>query len=427
MADFFVDENGVAHPESNIKKDEDKKDDFSSKYGYSTLGDNPYYILKNLPLRGPIPTLDPILGLCEFEVDRFMDKKERDLAIKSKMKSIPCLDLSVPPSNLLNVKKFDKRKKIKICSDEMKSFASQLLQSAITNGIVASTFSGALQCNVDISKLAKSQDGFLRGFVSSNGKIAEQAKFREIPSVSITPMVVFQIASMITGQYYQHIITEQLNSISQKLDQVLSLLEEADRGALEAGFQNLQELASADYIDDEKMIRLNNVRDNAHNLVNKYRNIVLNIKLNDVGHSIIKNENEADDWVKALNDSRFLPYMQTVYMAEYLFYSSTIVLIRSQLAKDRRDESYIQALAQSVNNNFMEQYAQKYHDIKWTVCLNLVLLGDNASLGKENIKKLTDNVFKRFDSFDMSVRNTLSDLNPLYSIEYKDGEPIVES
>ena len=70
-----MDENGIAHPESNFKKDDDKKEEkdvFSSKYGYSSLGENPYYTLMNHPLLGAsvsIPTLDPILCSIKFGVD----------------------------------------------------------------------------------------------------------------------------------------------------------------------------------------------------------------------------------------------------------------------------------------------------------------------------------------------------------------------
>ena len=146
-----------------------------------------------------------------MEYDRKKEKDERIKAVNKLISEIPCTDLSVPSIGQAEIADLKECTRFKLPSDEMKVLASQFLQSAITNGIATRTFSGALRCNIDISKLAHSQDGFLRGVVMSDGKIAEQAKFTEIPSVSVTSMLAFQIASMITGQYYQHIITSQLN------------------------------------------------------------------------------------------------------------------------------------------------------------------------------------------------------------------------
>lgn len=420
MADYYVDENGVARPDQSSKKDDNHKG------GKSSFDD---CFCENVQLQIKANSLNsifwgPIWSIPQMEWGRKKEKDYRIELVKQLLSKIPCTDLAVPSIEQIEIAGLKENNRFKLPSDEMKVLASQLLQSAITNGIATSTFSGALRCNIDISKLAHSQDGFLRGFAMSDGKIAEQAKFTEIPSVCVTPMLAFQIASMITGQYYQHIITSQLNSISQKLDQVLSLLEEEDKAVIENDFSQLRALSSFDNFGMEDSIALRKIQDDAGKLRKKYKSLVLKINVDDVGRSWFRDKGEAEDWFKALNDSKFIPYMQVAFMAEYLFYCSNMVLLEREFAKpeSERDNGKINAWSANVNCDFMAPYAKKYHDVKWTVLLNLGLLKEGASWWTDDINSLCQKTFDQFNSFDSQVLNTLAQLNPIYSIEYKNGE-----
>lgn len=425
MADFYVDENGVARPDQPSKKDDnhkEKKSSFGSEFADGFLKSYRRQIERTCSILSVIR--EPISGTIGMQWDRKMDKDKRVKLVKQLRSEIPYVDLVAPSIEWAEIADLKECNRFKLPLDEMKALASQLLQSAVTNGIVASTFSGALQCNIDISKLAHSQDGFLRGFAMSEGKIAEQAKFTEIPSVNITPMLAFQIASMITGQYYQHIITTQLKSISQKLNQVLSLLEEEDKAIINDSFRQLQELSSFDSFGLEDSIVLRTIQNNAGKLREKYKSLVLKINVDNVERSWFRDKGEAEDWFKALNDSKFVPYMQVAFMAEYLFYCSNMVLLEREFAKPKseRDNGRIDAWSKHVNNDFMAPYVKKYHDVKWTVLLNLELLKEGALWWNEDIEKLYQMTFNQFNSFDTGVLNTLAQLNPIYSIEYKDGK-----
>ena len=425
MADYYVDENGVARPAQQSKKDDNHKEETSFVYSRIVNG-----FLKSrrrqLGRTASILSLigNPISGSIGIEWDRVKERGERIKAVKRLISKIPCTDLAVPNIEQAEIADLKECNRFELPANEMKVLASQFLQSAVTNGIATSTFSGAIRCNIDISKLAHSQDGFLRGFVMSDGKIAEQAKFTEIPSVSVSPLLAFQIASMITGQYYQHIITEQLNSISQKLDQVLSLLEEEDKAVIENDFSQLKDLSSFDNFEMEDSIALRKIQDDAGKLRKKYESLVLKINVDDVGHSWFRDKGEAEDWLEALNDSKFIPYMQVAFMAEYLFYCSNMVLLEREFAKpeSERDKGRIEAWSKYVNKDFMAPYAKKYHDVKWTVLLNLELLKEGALWWNDDIEKLYRMTFDQFDSFDTGVLKTLDQLNPVYSIEYKDGK-----
>ena len=341
------------------------------------------------------------------------------------MEKNPCDELSVGSVVSFNDSKIDENRRMKINSDEMKSMASQLFQNAVQAGLIYNTFSGTLRCNVDISKLAQAKDGALRGFVLEDGEIAEHAKFCELSAAEVAPLAVFAIASFATGQYYQHVITEQLSSISQKIDQVLNLLEAKDRGKLSFCFSELERLNEAKNCKPENVNELIHIRTEIGELRDAYRGLVLNVSLED-GKFYWFDKNEASYWESALNNSKFMPYMNIAFMAEFLYYLSTTMLIGWETAQPNPSYEQIKSLAKNLNRNFMEPYAKKYHEIKCKVCLHLTLLESTVGWKKEDVCATRIRIEDMFQSFDSSVRMTLSKLNPDFYIQFENGKPVIE-
>ena len=337
----------------------------------------------------------------------------------------PCDELSVGTIVPFNDIKVDENQRIKVNSDEMKSMASQLFQNAVQAGLVYNTFSGTLRCSVDVSKLAQAKSGFLRGFVIEDGQIAEHAEFCELSATEVAPLAVFAIASFATGQYYQHIITGQLNSIDKKIGQVLDLLETKDRAKLSNGFSELKNLNDAEIRRPGLFSMLMLIRKEFGELRDTYRELVLNVPLEDVGFSFF-DKNEAIDWETDLNKSKFIPYMNVAFLAEYLYYLSTMMLIGWESSKPDPDKGMIESWAKTINSNFMEPYAEKYHKIKCMVCLHLALLEASAEWRKEDVRATRIRIEEMFQSFDSSVRMTLSKLNPDFYIRFENGKPVVD-
>jgi len=363
---------------------------------------------------------------AHFDKEKANYRDYRVSFVNELMEKNPCDELSIGSVVPFNDGKIDEKQRIKVNSDEMKSLASQLFQNAVQAGLVYKTFSGALRCNVDISKLAQAKSGFLRGFVIEDGQIAEHAEFCELSAAEVAPLAIFVIASFVTGQYYQHIITGQLNSINQKIDQVLNLLEADDRATLFNDFRELKNLNDAKIRKPEDFIMLRNVRKEIGRLQHKYREIVLNsISFEDVGLSIF-DKNEAIDWEDALSKSKFIPYMNVAFLAEYLYYLSTMLLIGWESSKPDPDKGAIESWVGTINSNFMKPYAEKYHKIKCMVCLHLALLEVSAALGKEKVRATRIRIEKEFQSFDFSVREKLSKINPDFYIQFENGKPVID-
>jgi hypothetical protein len=414
MADFIVDMLGVARRVLQLMKGSRSRTTSDSK---KRFWDRETYLDCNFP---------KVHGAHFDKEKASFDRKYRLALVNELMEKNPCDELSVGSVVPFNDSKIDENRRIKINSDEMKSMASQLFQNAVQAGLIYNTFSGVLRCNVDVSKLAQAKSGFLRGFVIEDGQIAEHAEFCELSAAEVAPLAVFVIASFVTGQYYQHIITGQLNSINQKIDQVLNLLEANDRATLFNDFRELKNLNDAKIRKPEDFLMLRNVRKEIGQLQHKYREIVLNsISFEDVGLSIF-DKNEAIDWEDALNKSKFIPYMNVAFLAEYLYYLSTMLLIGWESSKPDPDKGVIESWAKTINSNFMEPYAEKYHKIKCMVCLHLALLEVAADWRKEDVRATRIRIEEMFQSFDSSVRMTVSKLNPDFYIRFENGKPVVD-
>ena len=137
-------------------------------------------------------------------------------------------------------------------------------------------------------------------------------------------------------------------------------------------------------------------------------------------------KNEAIDWEVALNKSIFIPYMNIAFLAEYLYYLSTMMLIGWESSKPDPDYGQIKSWSETINSDFMEPYAEKYHKIKCMVCLHLSLLEVIADWRKENVRATRIRIEEMFQSFDSSVRIKLSKINPDFYIQFENGKPIVD-
>lgn len=380
----------------------------------------------------------PSVGLeLKRQYDRYQEKKKREKAVACLVKDAPCNELIVMHSVECTPEKC-----LKINSPQMESFASELFATVLKQGLLKQDFSGMLQCNVDVSKLARSEDGFLRGFVlGPDGKISEQAKFREIPSIQISPAMAFQVMSFVTGQYYQHIITKQLNSISLKLDQIIDMMESEDKAKIKQYFEELRIIYNTQYYAQEDFNSAREINKEAGVIQKKYRDLVLKAKIEKAGHSLLLNLREAKAWNDNFVKSRFLQHIQIAMMAEYLYYCTSSLLIKIEFSKPNPDLKKIGAISSSMDINFSSIYAKKYHEVKTLVCKNIEMLSQPAEtknhyfeslpnpLEMKNffeMKSLLDSLNKEFNAVEVFTQKIQENLSPTYFIRYNNGQPVNE-
>ena len=172
----------------------------------------------------------PVLSGVNELIERKINKNNRD-------REIPACVNNEGKNELLSVITDvtpDCKQKMDFSNDSERVIASELLGQAMQTGVLVESYSGLLKCNIELSELAKSNDGLYRGFKVSNGKIAQQGKFMEVSIPK--PLIAFQVLSFITGQYYQHCITQRLDEIKCGVSEILKMMDKSDEAEFKSAY-----------------------------------------------------------------------------------------------------------------------------------------------------------------------------------------------
>lgn len=312
----------------------------------------------------------------------------------------------------------DCKQKMDFSNDSERVIASELLGQAMQTGLLVESYSGLLKCNIELSELAKSNDGLYRGFKVSNGKITQQGKFMEVSIPK--PLIAFQVLSFITGQYYQHCITQRLDEIKCGVSEILKMMDKSDEAEFKSAYDYFDLLLGWNHYRPEDYNNAVAYNLKLDKLRNKYQGMVNDVKL-DVGMSYVSNWKEAKSWVEALQSSRFMTYMKMHYYSELLYYISCVVLINmySSIGEERRVKDYMKKL----NPDFGSVCADKYHYIKGIVCKNILALREDARMYRDSFKKMYSNLLLDFDSIERLYKGSYNRLVPTVFYEYENGIP----
>lgn len=365
--------------------------------------------------------LNPIRGELVRQQLRSINKKMREEDISTFIKESNANELNIQDktqNTTFNKLDFD--------SNIDLSLASNIINQAIKTGLVVNSYSGLLKCNINISELAKSKDGMLRGFkIATHGGIEQQAKFIEVGIP--TPIIAFQVASFITGQYYQHIITEQLEIINEKLDDILGYLLNSDKSTIIAMFNTFKSLyALSTYKDSD----FNLPKSNLQKLEIIRQNYMLQLKeiTCKVEYSKLNNLSEAKSWEKFFYEKKIGSKMNICYWAEILHYMYCVLLVKMEI--NREDSNPYDKKIERANmyynrmdNTFGIKYSEIYHTIKNTILCNLELLYIGASYGKDDIKKIKNSLESNFKSIETLFIEGQKKLNTNFYYKYENGIP----
>lgn len=139
-----------------------------------------------------------------------------------------------------------------LTSSALSGIAQVGIISALTpNGIYTATASPHL--------LAKFTDGTFSTMIhSESGKIIRHAGFQSAFSSVFAPIVTFQLLSFITGQYYLHGISKQLEAINRGIDKLLKYQKASWQGDIYAVARIISRLIALKHPNIEDLIVLKN-------------------------------------------------------------------------------------------------------------------------------------------------------------------------
>lgn len=103
------------------------------------------------------------------------------------------------------------------------NFWSQLTGTSLYSGLVKYSSKGLYKATASANSLMMYNDGTISSIVKNGSKFSNHAGFVTANASVFTPILAFQFASMITGQYYFKGLNQQLSSIHNSINILISL------------------------------------------------------------------------------------------------------------------------------------------------------------------------------------------------------------
>lgn len=240
--------------------------------------------------------------------------------------------------------------------------SSEFVRTSIING----SFSGLLKCDIPLSELAKSKTdpSLMRGFVTSNGKISQQANFQEVGFSELAPSMIFSCLSILTSQYYLNGIWNELHEINEHNRKMERHTINKDLSTLETKYNRLKEIDSKTKFCDSDFKLVQDAADKIEITLGTYQNdLKNNIDLN-----VTSNWNdfeEAKNKVSKLNESSFFTYFDIVMRAELLNYFAKIILLKIAMNLNKTEDVHNSSTKIKLSswNNYVSIFKMVKHDV----------------------------------------------------------------
>lgn len=185
----------------------------------------------------------------------------------------------------------------------MRKIERKILYDVVSSGmglgttgmLIQNGLNGLYQATAPVSQLMKlSSGGIGSAMIGENGKIIAQKGFVQASGSAFTPIIIFQVLSMLTGQYYMNGITKQLNAINEKIDSIINKIESSYQGKIQSAISFFQILANQNSysIDDLFLLRMRLI-----DIQDIYFNYL--IQMRNEAQKVRQKWNAADNWTNA--------------------------------------------------------------------------------------------------------------------------------
>ena len=183
----------------------------------------------------------------------------------------------------------------------------------VSFGTSVAPLTGLYKATAPIKELMKlSTGGYSSSLIGANGKIVAQKGFVQAGASAFTPMIVFQLMSFVTSQYYLNGINKQLRAMDDKLDFIIKELEAEKQGKINSAVVTFRIMAEqkAYSLDDLVVARMK-----MSELLDLYCFYVF--RMEEMFHHIISKKNNIDNTFNRkdvkemktiLEDSKFFEY-----------------------------------------------------------------------------------------------------------------------
>jgi hypothetical protein len=167
-----------------------------------------------------------------------------------------------------------------ITSDAIKGGISNIVAGGAQIAAISVLNPGGLfTATVSPQLLTTFANGTFSTMVHEGGRIVSHAGFKAISPTVFAPIAIMQFLSMVTGQYYMHGITKQLQSISKKIDILINFHHAEKSSKLENAQELLKQLYNTQYPGIEHLTQLKAIEMEVGSIYREYlKHLEYNIK-----------------------------------------------------------------------------------------------------------------------------------------------------
>lgn len=327
-------------------------------------------------------------------------------------------------------------------SNNFLSLISQGISSAANVGIyvaVANSVKGLFRATVSPDLLMRYADGTVSSIVQSGGRVTSHAGFVSASVSNVfTPMIIFQIASFVTGQYYMNGINESLEKIHEKLDSIIQKIEADKRGKVYAAKEILYVLSKQNQYTVDDLVRLRNAQ---HDVLSTYYYYKFQLERN---RNEIKFETEQSwtiddvrETISNIEKSEFLQHLEMASLTYDLYVKFEITYLKMLFHMSKYDISYVDKIRSEMDlllyykdNNLMDKEIKGILT-KFNTELDEYFKGreKHASFLKDEIKeeakKEMDKIKEKYRLFEVHTGNC-KDIEQIQNLMLSEREVILQ-
>lgn len=285
---------------------------------------------------------------------------------------------------------------------EWKAFLSAFVGETTNANLTGITFNGLLECSVPLKDLCRVNGNpeAMRGMVISDGKITKQASFSEAGIGNAAPLLVYQCMAAVTSQYYQQVITERLNAIDKKLDNIIEILEADDRAKLKVAYKRFVELSKKTSYDIADKQIVSEFSGYVEIIREKYRELLLGIKDLNIEY-YWSDKKEAEKKILALQESHYFDYLDMSMQAEVLTFIASVISIKVAESLGHKEDMKI--YTERIHLDYWNNYIDQFYQIKHDVIKYLELESETSWVQGKSITKMKDEQLEKFNTIEESM------------------------
>lgn len=289
-------------------------------------------------------------------------------------------------------------------ADEWKSLFSTIVGESTKAGLNVTSINGLLKCDIPINELYRIKDNpnHMRGYVVSDGKFAKQGVFTEVGLEKVAPLMVYQCMAAITSQYYQQIITERLNTIDFKIDQVQSILLSHDSGTLKVAYNWFVEWSKKNKFSSSDMTNATRLQIDVEKVRETYREQLSKIKIAGLKvYAKATDKKEVEAKIAKLEDSKYFEYLEMVMQSEVMVYIASA--ITTKIAAYLGDTENMELYANKMSLDYWDNYKSQFQEIKHDVLKYIELQKGSSWFNSNEINLLLKKYEAKFNSKEESM------------------------